>query len=70
MIGFAIADTGVQLGAGVMAMITAMGLIVVAVIGGYAGFLIVKRGMRWMRSAFGGSPPSKYNEFGDEHIPF
>lgn len=50
---FAIADTGVNVAAGVTAAITALGLIVVTVIGGYAGFLIVKRGMRWMGKALG-----------------
>ena len=45
-------DTGIDIPGHVTAGITAMGLIAGAALGGYMAFLLIRRGMRWLKSAF------------------
>lgn len=48
-----IPPTGVDVPGYITAAITALGLVVAAVIGGYFAFLIIKKGMRWAGRALG-----------------
>ena len=51
VLGFALAPTGIDVGAGITAAITALAAIVTVAIGGYAAFLLVRRGLRWLGTA-------------------
>lgn len=46
-------DTGVDVAGYVTALITALGVVVAAVLGGYAAFLLIKKAMRWLSRALG-----------------
>lgn len=46
-------DTGVDVPGLITASITGLGVIVVAALGGYAAFLLVRKAMGWMRRALG-----------------
>jgi hypothetical protein len=46
--------TGVDLPGHVTAAITAMGSVVVVVVGGYFAFLIIRKGLQWARGALRG----------------
>lgn len=46
-------DTGVDVGAFVTATITALGAVVLVVVGGYFAFLLVRKAIQWGRKAFG-----------------
>lgn len=48
---FDIPDIGVDTGAAVTAAITLLGGVVAIAVGGYAAFLIVRRGLRWLGTA-------------------
>lgn len=45
--------TGVDLAAWIPVVVTAFGLTVLAIVGGYLAFLLIKKGMQWMRKSFG-----------------
>lgn len=45
-------DTGVDVGAFVTATVTALGTIVAVIVGSYFGFLLIRKALRWARSAF------------------
>ena len=48
---FTIPDIGVDTAGAVTAAITALAAVVVVAVGGYAAFLIVRRGLRWLGTA-------------------
>lgn len=47
-------DSGVDLPGHITAAITAMGSVVVVVVGGYFAFLIIRKGLQWARGALRG----------------
>lgn len=47
-----IPETGVDVAGFISAGITTMGTIAAVAIGGYVAFLCVRKGLRWLRSAF------------------
>ena len=48
-----IPDTSVDVAGFITAGITAMGVIVLAAIGGYVAFLLVKKALKWIGKALG-----------------
>ena len=49
---FELAETGVDVGAGITAAITAIGVVVLVAIGGWFAFRVVRRALGWARTAF------------------
>ncbi len=47
-------DSGVDLPGHITAAITAMGSVVIVVVGGYFAFLIIRKGLQWARGALRG----------------
>jgi len=46
-------DTGVDVAAWIPVVITSLGTVVLATVGGYFAFLLIRKGMKWARKAFG-----------------
>ena len=53
VLGFAIPETGVDVAAGITNAITDLGAIVLIAVGGYAGFLLVRKGLVWLGTGLG-----------------
>jgi len=51
--GFTLPDPGVDVAGAVTATITALGAIVLVVVGGYFAYLLIRKGLQWSRRAFG-----------------
>lgn len=51
LVPFEIARTGVDIAGGISNVILQFGTIAAVVLGGYAAFLVIRRGMRWMGKA-------------------
>ena len=49
--GVALPDIGVDIGAAVETGVGSLGAIVLVAVGGYAAFLVVRRGLYWLRYA-------------------
>lgn len=47
--GITLPDTGVDVGAHVKAAITALGLAVLAAVGGFFAFLVIRKALQWAR---------------------
>lgn len=51
--GVTLPSTGIDVGEYVTAAITALGVVLAAVVGGYFAFLLIKKAMRWAGKALG-----------------